>query len=198
MEIKLIVAIISSIVSVILFIPYIVDIFKKKTEPHIYSWLIWTITIGIATVAGFKSGGGYGNLSMSIAVILCGAIFLLSFKKGTKNINTFDLYCLILALSILVFYIFTNDGLTSVIVVSIIDTVAFLPTYRKVFEDPYSETLSLYALSATSYVLDFFALQNYTLTTSIFILTSVAMNGLLPVLVYIKRKRDIVVMRKNA
>jgi len=105
---------------------------------------------------------------------------------------------LILALSILVFYIFTNDGLTSVIVVSIIDTVAFLPTYRKVFEDPYSETLSLYALSATSYVLDFFALQNYTLTTSIFILTSVAMNGLLPVLVYIKRKRDIVVMRKNA
>jgi len=59
MEIKLIVAIISSIVSVILFIPYIVDIFKKKTEPHIYSWLIWTITIGIATVAGFKSGGGF-------------------------------------------------------------------------------------------------------------------------------------------
>lgn len=190
MEIKLILAIISSILSIILFIPYVLDIFKKKTEPHLYSWLIWTITVGIATVAGFRDGGGYGNVSMSIAIILCGMIFLLSFKKGTKNINKFDLYCLILALSILVFYIFTNDGLTSVIVVSIIDTIAFLPTYRKVFEEPYTETLSLYVLSATSYALDFFALQNYTLTTSIFILTSVVMNGLLPILVYMRRKAE--------
>ena len=112
MEIKLILAIISSMMSVILFVPYVIDILKKKTEPHPYSWLIWTITVGIATVAGFRDGGGYGNVSMSIAVILCGVIFLLSLKKGTRNVNNFDLYCLVLALSILVFYLFTNDGLT--------------------------------------------------------------------------------------
>lgn len=157
--------------------------------------MVWTITIGIATIAGFRDGGGYGNVSMCIGTILCGVIFLLSFKKGTKNINKFDLYCLILALAILIFYMFTNDGLTSVIAVSIIDTIAFLPTYRKASQEPHSETLSLYVLATISYALDFLALQNYTLTTSVFILTSVVINGALPMLIYMKRKDGLLIAK---
>lgn len=57
-DIKIILAIISTVVAIALaFVPYLRDIFRRKTKPHTYTWLIWTITQGTA-VAGLWYGGG--------------------------------------------------------------------------------------------------------------------------------------------
>ena len=85
MDWKLILAIFTVILVVIGYIPYFKDIFANKTKPHLYTWLIWLITQGTATVALIYGGGKFGSLGLIVGTVLVLVICGLSFRYGTKN-----------------------------------------------------------------------------------------------------------------
>ncbi len=88
---KIIFGIIAAILGIVSFIPYFRDIFRKKTTPHAYSWLIWSILQAIGVVSILSASGGYlGVASIAPSVVLCFFIFLLSFRFGTKHIALLD------------------------------------------------------------------------------------------------------------
>ncbi len=186
MKTQLIFAIFSSILSILCFIPYLRGIYKGKTKPHSYSWLIWTILQTIGVIAMFKGGAGIGIASLSIGVILCGFIFILSLKYGTKNINLFDKVCLVGALLAIVAYLFLNDALISIIIITITDFIGFLPTFRKSYKEPETEKASSYALSSISSVFALLALSIFTLTTSLYLVSLIITNGLCAILIIIR------------
>lgn len=169
MDIKLVLGVVTALFALPTFIPYIRDIIAGKTEPHTYSWLIWTILQTIGVIAGLRAGGGYGLWGLALGAFFCSVIFLLSLRYGTKNITRFDAYCLAAALVTLALYLFTDNGLLAVSLVAVIDFVGFLPTFRKGWEEPYSETLFTFGLSAFGNLLSMFALQEYTLTTVLYV-----------------------------
>jgi ASC-1-like (ASCH) protein len=169
MEVKLLFGILSTAIACVCFIPYLIDIFKRKTQPHMYSWLIWTILQVVGVAAQLKDGAGYGAWALAVGAFFCFAIFLLSFKYGTKNISRFDLLCLIAAIVAIGVYVFIDNPIWATIVVAVIDFVGFLPTFRKGFQEPFSETSSTFILSAVANGLSIAALQNYSATTILYI-----------------------------
>src|SRR5580658_2454415 len=80
------------------FYPYFRDILIRKTTPHLYTWLIWGITQGTATVASWDGGGKFSVISFAIGTILVIAVFCLAFKYGTRNMTKSDAILLIVAL----------------------------------------------------------------------------------------------------
>jgi len=188
MNLKIIFAVVSSLVGIVCFIPYLRDIFRGTTKPHTYTWLIWTILQTIGVLAMFNSGAGIGILSLSIGALFCGFIFLLSFKYGTSNIKTFDKICLISALCAIFIYLFLHNALLSVVVVTLTDFIGFLPTIRKAYEEPKTETASNYGLSSASSALALFALTNFNLTTSLYLITVVITNGICATIILVRRK----------
>src|SRR6185312_15073157 len=118
---KTICGVVSALFNIACFIPYLLDIFKRSTKPHIYTWLIWTILQITGTIAMFNNGGGMGTLSLAIGSVFCAYVCLLSIKYGTKNITTFDTVCLIGALGATAIYFFQKDALLSIILISAID-----------------------------------------------------------------------------
>ena len=189
MDFKLFWALFSIVLTVIVFIPYIWDIFKKKTQPHIYTWLIWGILQSVATAAVLKGGGGYGSWSIAVGAFFCLSIFGLAFKYGTKNIKKFDLYCLIGAFLALIVYFLINNPLYSIILVATIDFTAFLPTFRKGYEEPYTETLLTFMLSALGNAISILALQNYSVTTMLYLITLFLTNSAFCIILLIGRNR---------
>src|SRR3989344_589571 len=95
---KIIFAIATALVTIIGYIPYFKDVFARKTAPHIYTWLIWLITQGTAIAALIYGGGELGSVGLIAGAFLVLAIFLLSFKYGTKNITTVDTVLLVCSL----------------------------------------------------------------------------------------------------
>jgi hypothetical protein len=124
------------------------------------------------------------------------SIFLLSIKYGTRNIKLFDTACLAAALVAVAFYLLVDNPVWSVVLVSIIDFVAFLPTYRKGFQEPNTETLSAYAIAAFGNGFSIFALQNYSVTTVLYLASLVASNSIFVAILLVRRKA--VNRRKNA
>ena len=190
MNIKFSLAILSSLLQFLAYYPYFRDIAKRKTQPHMYSWLIWGVLQLTGTAAIFKGEGGYGAWALLLGGLLCLCVFSLSFKFGTKNIIKFDVLCLIGALFAFIAYIFVSNPLYSIILVTLIDLIAFLPTFRKGFEEPNSETVSTYFLSVLVNILGLIALQYYSATTLLYGLSLVITNGLFCILL-IQRRRNL-------
>jgi len=188
MNIKLIFVILSSLVSISCFVPYIIDIFKGTTKPHSYSWIIWTILQTAGVIAMASAGAGWGIASLSIGAILCGFIFILSFFYGTHNIKTFDTICLIGALIAIVIYFFLHSAILSIIIVTITDLVGFLPTIRKSYEEPETETSLTYILSSISSILAIGALTIFNFTTSLYLLSLVLSNGICAIIIITRKK----------
>lgn len=188
MNLKLIIAIIAAILTVIGFIPYLKDIFAGKTKPHLYTWLIWGITQTTATVALLYGGGKFGSISLIIGVILVLSTLLLSFKYGTKNITKSDKIILALALLAIVVWWQLESPLLALFMVSAIDGIGYIPTIRKSFVDPWSETISFWAMMALVDLLAIISNDQYNLLTTTYI-TTIFMANIIIILVCFFRRQ---------
>ena len=170
------------------FLPYLIDIFKKKTEPHIYTWLIWTITEGIATAGLIYGKGGWGALDLSLGTLFVFLIFLISLKYGSKNITKFDTIVLIVALLAIVVWIKMNNPLLAVIMVSVIDFAGYLPSFRKAFIEPWSETVLSWQMFVVGDILVILSLSEYNLLTLTYLGTITIANSMLVIICLVRRQ----------
>lgn len=188
MDIKTLYGYIAAVIGIACFIPYIRDMFRKTTQPHIYTWLIWTILQVTGVIAMYNNGAGIGALALAIGALFCAAICLLSLKLGTKNITLFDTICLIGALGATGIYVFLHQPLLSVILISAIDFTGFLPTLRKAYYEPWTETLSMYMLFVLSGIFSVMALAHYSLITTFYPLTLIVINTLGTIMIWWRRR----------
>jgi hypothetical protein len=182
MVLKEIFGLLALIIAIISFFPYLKDIFARKTTPHIYSWLVWAILQMTAAVAILQQNSFYSALGVIGLGLVSLTVFILSFKYGTKNITSFDTACLIGAFITIGIWIFTNNATISIILVTIIDFIGFLPTYRKVCQEPHSETLFLYIMSVFSNFFSLLSITTYSIESSLYVgslvITNIAMVGI--------------------
>jgi hypothetical protein len=188
MDFKLFFGIISVILEIICFFTYVKDIFARKTSPHMYTWLLWTILQSVGIAAMFKGGAYLGVLGLTVGSLFCFFIFILSFKYGTKNITRFDTFCLFGAIIIILVWLLQHNALLSVILVTVVDVIAFLPTYRKGYAEPKSETVSTFLLSAASQAFSLLALASYSLTTTLYLSDLVITNGAFALILIFRRR----------
>lgn len=162
---KLVLAIFTVILVVIGYVPYVKDIFANKTKPHLYTWLIWLITQGTATVALIYGGGKFGSLGLIVGTVLVLVICGLSFRYGTKNITKGDTITLFFALLAILVWWQLDNPLLAIFMVSAIDGLGYIPTVRKTWEDPSSETTFFWVVMAIVNVLTLLANAEHNFLT---------------------------------
>lgn len=188
-DLKLVFAIVSVLVAVVWgYLPYFRDIFLKKTKPHAYTWLIWTITEGTAVAGLWYGKGGWVTFAMAIVVILVFIIFLLSLRYGTRNITKGDTVILIAALLAIVVWWQLRNPLLAVAMATTIDFFGYLPSFRKTFEEPWTETPSSWAIFAFSSLLSLLALNQYNFLTLTYIVMTIIANTALFIMCLLRRK----------
>lgn len=170
MEGKVGFGLIAVLLAVLSSVLYIRDIFRGNSKPHTYTWLIWSIVTTIAFLGQWVSGGGPGSWATGVAAILTTFILLLSLKGGygTKDITRFDFACLILALAAILPWLFAKSVLWSVLLATAIDLIAFVPTIRKTWHAPRSESLASMYTDAVKHSLSIYSMNTYSLTNVIY------------------------------
>lgn len=169
LTIKTILSIISIVLIFISYSFYIKDILRGKSKPHVFTWGLWSLIVFILFLlqlsAGAK-GGAYPTLFVSI---LCITVFVLSLiKEKDKNIKFIDIVFLIITLLTIPIWLLTKDSLLSTILLIIVYSFAGEGTIRKSWIDPYSETISLWAINAFRGLLSILALSKYNFITLAF------------------------------
>jgi hypothetical protein len=172
------------------YVPYLRSILRNQTRPHAFSWLVWALLAGIAFAAQLFENGGIGSWVTGSSSLLCFVIFFLSLSKGEKHFDSFDWTALIAALLAIPLWKFTKNPTFSVILISVIDAVGFLPTYRKGYFKPNEERAGLYFLSTIKYILGILALRSFTLATWLFPASLILTNCLFVLMLLVRRRQQ--------
>jgi hypothetical protein len=174
---KITLGLIAAIIGFIGYFPYYRDILHHTTKPHPFSWIGFGLLLGISFVAQVVTGAGPGAWVTGISALGVFGIAILSVYEGEKDITMFDWICFAGALAGIVLWRATSNPLAAVIIVTIVDAIAFAPTYRKGYVKPHEETASLFAISTVKYAISLCALASFNLTTALFPLSLVVTNG---------------------
>lgn len=189
MSVKLGIAVVSVIMTLVGYSFYLRDIFANKTKPHAYSWLVWASLTAIAFFGQLSDNAGPGAWVTATTAMISFIIFGLAITKGERNITRSDKLNLAGAGLALLIWFFTNDPVFSIILITIVDFLGFIPTIRKSYHKPQEETLIHYVFAGLKFVLAIIALDNYTITTWLYPASLVAANLLFIPMLIIRRRQ---------
>ena len=167
---------------------YFHAIFRGKTKPHAFSWLIWGVISSIGVAAQLAEGAGAGAWARMFATVTNFILVFVSLKKGTRNITRSDWITLIVALSAVPLWIITKTPVWSVILVCVIDTLGYLPTVRKSWEKPHEEAALSYLISGCGAFFSLIAIEHYTLSTWLYPAALTCSNTAMALFLVLRRK----------
>ena len=188
MNTKEIIGAIAVVLTFLAYIPYYRDILKGKTRPHIYSWSLWGLLTILIVALQIKGGAGPATWVTAAAGLLCIGVVVLSLKNGKKDITTTDTITAILSLIAIAFWLIAKQPIIAIILVVIADILAFFPTVRKSWNQPHTETLSLYITNTLRFSLALLAIENYTILSSLWLIAWAVANGLFSIMLIVRRK----------
>jgi hypothetical protein len=148
---------------------YVRGILQGKVKPHAFTWFVWGILTAIAFCAQIVEGGGPGAWVTGVTAIFSFGFATVGLSASSRVfITQSDWIFLISALLAIPIWYFTGDPLWSVIIITIVDAVAFAPTFRKAFFNPETENGWTYVLSGLKFIVSLFALETLTWTTGLY------------------------------
>jgi hypothetical protein len=185
------IAIIAALLAIVGNVPYLRDIIRKMVEPHPYTWLVWSIVSCIIFFGQVAKGAGIGALPTAASEVFTIIIFFFSLRNGFKNIKKIDTLFLVLALLGIIPWILTNDPTISVIIAVGIDLIAFVPTLRKTWSYPKTETPTLYITNVLRHILMLLSLQAYNIATMLHSIVMITTNTIMTALIFRKGTKSV-------
>lgn len=154
------------IVNLIGYFFYVKNIFFGQTRPNLVSFSIWTLAPFIGVFFQLKAGAGLSVLPVFMAGFgpLLVIIFSILHKNAYWKVNAFDIYCGLLAVVALIFYIFTHNLAISVLFAILSDGLAAIPTIIKSWKFPETESASIYLAGILANTLGLLIIKNWTFT----------------------------------
>jgi hypothetical protein len=158
-------------------------------SPSIFSRCVWLL-LAINSFAGVLLSSGSGAAILLAGVLLAGnaAMCLVSFWKGNKDFGRLELFCIGLLVISGLLWILVDAPLVNLGISLFAHLVGAIPTYRKVWSNPETESTPFWSLFLAASIISIFASEDFNLTTIIFPLYYTLFDGSMFIL-SIRRKR---------
>ncbi len=118
----------------------------NKYTPSTFSRIVWLL-LSINSFFGVLLSGSTSSLVLSVILLLGNlAICIVSFWKGTKQVGLLEYICTGLLIISGFVWIFFHAPLVNLIISLIAHFIGGLPTYKKVWINPQSESLGFWSL----------------------------------------------------
>lgn len=181
-------AILAIVIGMVSYGHYMFSIIWGKTRPHAFSWIIWCVASSVVFFAQNSDNAGVGAWVTVASALACGTIALMSLWRGERNITRSDWVMFLAAMGSIPLWYVTSDPMWSVILLASIDFMGIVPSIRKSWNNPHSETLVYYVLTVLKYVIAMIIMENVTVTTMLDPAVSVLEAGLFTVITICRRQ----------
>jgi hypothetical protein len=178
----------SLVIAALGYVFYFRGILVGKIKPHFFSWFIWGILGSIAFAAQFSEGGGPGAWVVGFTTLICFVVAAIGLGSTSRiYITRSDWFFFLGAFAAIPAWYVTGDPLWSVIIVTLLDFIAFVPTLRKAYLYPETESVGNNILATIKFALSVLALDIFTWTTSLYPLSLVLVNFAYAIMLILRR-----------
>ncbi len=189
MDYKIILGYLAVAVELVSYFIYFVGIWKGKTKPHAFTWLVWGTLNVVAFLAVLFSGGEAGSWVLGVNALACFAICIIGFIQKHVEYDKYDWIALIGALVGIFLWWITKNPLCAVVLVTLSDAIGSIPIFRKAYRAPFEENIPAFALGLLYYPPAIAALRSFTLTTWLYPAVVIMLDGSLVILIMVRRKK---------
>ncbi len=166
---------------------YVRSVLRRETRPHVFTWLIWTLSTGTIAVIQFLNEAGPGAWATIVATGNCLAVTLLAVKYGEKNITRSDRVALVMAIAALALWAITDNALIAALLLTAVDGFGYYPLLRKSYDKPREEFVWLYLLSNIKHLLSISAMTSYVFINLVYPGTIFFLNSAFLIMIAIRR-----------
>lgn len=175
---KVLLGYISLLLTIISNGPYLRSVWRGVTKPHIFSLIVWAIVSAIASFAQYSANAGPGAWAAGLTALCCVAVILLSLRhKADWGHTRGDWAAFLGALAIIPLWYFTKNALIAALLATLIDALAYIPSFRKFWHRPHEDMIFLYVVANLKHIATVFAIVDYSLTTLVFPASILIMNS---------------------
>jgi len=157
-------------------------------SPHPFSWLLWGLVTTVAALVQKATGAGPGLWVTAFTAVVCFVIGTLTLLKNRWVFTTFDWLSLAVGMAVLVFYVFATNPTASALLATATDVVGYSSTIRKGWMTPRTDSATSFALNSIKFIPALFALNSYSIATSLYPATLVVVNGGVALMLVIRRR----------
>jgi len=168
LDLKVTLGLLAIIVALVNYLPYLIGVVKQTLHPHAFSWIIFTVITATVSAVQFSEGAGAGAWATGVTAMTTFLIACFALRNGGYRITRFDTFSLLGALIAIPVWIISDNPLFAVLILTVIEALGFLPTYRKAWQHPHDESQLAFFLTILKYALALGAMQIYSFTTILF------------------------------
>lgn len=169
-------------------VPYVRDIFRRRTKPERAMWWIYAVLFGVLFFAQVDAGAGWLLLITATYVLAAILIAVLSVWYGYGRLHKRDVISFGIAALGLVLWALTSDPLLAILMVIVVDFAGFWLTIVKTWHAPHSETLLAWQLSFVAAIVSIFSIDTWKLSVLIYPVYSVLGIALLIAIIIARRR----------
>ncbi len=151
----------AGILSIVGYLPYLRDILRRTTKPERASWFIWSILGSIAFFSQLAEGATWSLWLTAFETFSVLIIFILSLKYGVGGLQKRDIIALIVSSIGLVLWYQTRHAFIALYITIIIDMMGAILTVVKAYEEPESETFSIWLIVAIAGLLSMISVGRF-------------------------------------
>ena len=171
----------AGIISLAAYAPYILSILRKETKPNRASWIIWAIVSTIIALSYREAGASYAFLAPVGYVIGSTIVFILSIRHGVGGWTPFDRKCLIgAAISLVLWWVF-NSPMSALLINLFINLLGTLPTARKAWYQPETESKVAWSLFSLGSIVNLFAVEEWIFSMAVYPVSMIFLIGIVTV-----------------
>ncbi len=170
---------------------YIADTLRGRSHPNRVTFALWSVAPLIAFAAQIQKGVGLTSLLTFMVGFGPLLVLLASFvdRRAYARVTRFDLSCGALSIVALVAWRVTGNGNVAIVFSLLADLLAAVPTLRKAYRVPHTETAMAYLCSGISALITMLTITNWDFATASFPIYIACMSTVLYMLVRFPRLR---------
>lgn len=131
---------VAGLVSLAGFVPYVRDVVARRTVPSRSTWAIWTL-VGALLCASNWTTGATSTLGISASYVAGPlVVFALSLRFGKGGLDRFERRCLAVSVASVILWSITREARVALWLNVAVDAMGALPTIRKAYREPESES----------------------------------------------------------
>lgn len=167
---------------------YIPSILRHETKPNRASWIIWNIT-NIILLASYFSLGARTTILLPVIYCINGFIILiLAIRYGVSSWSRLDFVAIFIAVCSLIIWFITKNPLTALLMNLVMDASGYLPTIRKSYIDPSSESLIAWSFIFLGTCFNLLAINVFSFGIIIYPIVMFSMNLIIVITLYLQKK----------
>ena len=140
---------------------YIKDTIIGRVRPNKVTWLMWSIAPLIATFAAISKGVTLAVIPVFLAGFGPFCVLIASFfsKKSYWRLETFDYFCGFCSVLALILWFITKEANVAIVFSIISDGFAAVPTLKKAWTNPETESVVPYLMGLLGAIVTFAAIK---------------------------------------